>query len=513
MSKQTLAVVSSQKIWQEQEDLHTQEKRTPAPLNARKLDVRKLAELFPSVPADKLHTLGNDLRAFFHVNKHKNATISPSLMDYLIGQIDEILSAQINVILQAEPLKSLEKTWRNLYFLVSRVDFTQNIFVEFISVSKNDLLHDFQDVPSIIKSGLYYHIYTSEFGQFGGTPVAAVIADYTITHSQNDLQLLQYVSSVAAMAHAPFFAAAGMEFFDIGSWGELSNIMDLNSLFDMPRYAKWNSFRNNPNARYIGLTLPGFLLRLPYHESQGELSTSFDFVEDVSCEENFCWGNTAFALAVLLADSFAKYRWCVNIIGPDGGGSIDNLLCSEHHALQGLKQKVATRSLITEKREFELANLGFIPMSIHKNPHEAVFFSANSVLRAKQFPSTQEGAAEQISFKLSTQFPYMMLINRLAHYIKVLQRENTGLWRERHDLSRELNGWINQYVTAMDTPDAVTRSKRPLRMAEIVVQDVEGSSGWYSIAVHVKPHFKYMGVNFTLSLEGKLERNTVPVEM
>lgn len=433
--------------------------------------------------------------------------ISPALADYLIALIDEALSAQVNAILHHPDFMALEASWRSLLFLTERLDFTQNIRLEYINVSKADLLKDFQDAPEVVKSGLYRHIYTAEFGQFGGTPVGAIIADYTFGPGPEDIQLLQYAASVACMAHTPFFAAAGKKFFGLDEWRFLPDIIDLPAVLDSPRHARWNTFRNNPNARYIGLTLPGFLLRLPYGTKNAIPASSFNFIEESHTDDAFCWGNTAFALAARLGDSFAKYRWCVNIIGPDGGGSVEGLPCGPHEAMLGIQDKIPTRAIISERREYELAELGFISLALGKTPYEAVFYSANSVLKSKSFPKTPEGAAAEISFRLSTQFPYMMLMNRLAHYIKILQRENMGAWRERGELAKELNRWISQYVTAMDTPDALTRSRRPLRMAHIDVREIDNEAGWYAVTMLARPHFKYMGVNFNLSLEGRLERS------
>ncbi|MDL2216718.1 type VI secretion system contractile sheath large subunit [Desulfovibrio sp. OttesenSCG-928-M14] len=453
--------------------------------------------------------LTQGLRALLRLAGPDAANASPALADFLIALIDEKISAQVNAILHHHDFTALESSWRGLLFLTERLDFTQNIVLEYINVSKTDLLRDFQDAPEVVRSGLYRHVYTAEFGQFGGAPVAAIIADFSFSPSHQDIQLLQYVASVASMAHAPFFAAAGKEFFGLDEWRFLPDIKDLPGLMDSPRHARWNAFRANPNARYIGLTLPGFLLRLPYGESGYTPAASFSFNEETHDEDAFCWGNTAFALAACLGDSFAKYRWCVNVIGPDGGGRVENLPCGPHDAMLGIQDKIPTRAIVTERREYELAELGFISLAIGKTPYEAVFFSANSPLKPKAFPKTQEGAEAALSFRLSTQFPYMMLMNRLAHYIKVLQRENMGAWKERDELARELNRWVSQYVTAMDTPDALTRSRRPLRMARIDVREIDNEAGWYAISILARPHFKYMGVNFTLSLEGKLERSGV----
>ena len=431
--------------------------------------------------------------------------ISGALVDEMIAELDAKLSAQVNEILHNESFSRLESAWRSMKFLVDNTDFRQNIKIEFINVSKSDLLDDFEDAPEVVKSGLYKHVYTAEYGQFGGQPVGAIIANYEFGPKPQDMQLLQYVASVASMSHAPFIAAAGKEFFGIDSWDQLPNLKDLHSVFEMPQYAKWRSFRESEDARYVGLTPPKFLLRLPYGENSVP-AKSFNFKEEAVRDDEFCWGNTAFCFASRLTDSFAKYRWCSNIIGPQGGGAVENLPLYQFESMGQMQTKIPTQVLISERREYELAEEGFIALTMRKGSDNAAFFSANSVLKPKTFPNTPEGKEAEMNFKLSTQLPYMMIMNRLAHYIKVIQRENIGSWKERVDLERELNKWISQYVTEMDTPDPTTRSKRPLRMAKITVSDVEGDPGWYSVSLMARPHFKYMGASFTLSLVGKLEK-------
>jgi type VI secretion system protein ImpC len=431
--------------------------------------------------------------------------VSAALVDEMIADIDHKLSAQVNAVIHNEEFKKLESAWRGMKFLVDRTDFRQNIKLEFINVAKQDLLDDFEDAPEVTKSGLYKHLYTAEFGQFGGQPVGAVVANYEFGPGPQDIQLLTYMASVAAMAHAPFIAAAGKEFFGIESWDALPNLKDLHSIFEMPQYTKWRGFRENEDSRYVGLTLPRFLLRVPYGPESVPAKT-FAFTEEANTTEDFCWGNTAFAFASRLTDSFAKYRWCANIIGPQGGGSVDNLPIYTYEAMGQVQTKTPTQVLISERREYELAEEGFIALTMRKGADNAAFFSANSALRPKVFANTAEGKEAEMNYKLSLQLPYMMIMNRLAHYIKVIQRENIGTWKERIDLERELNIWISQYVTEMDDPDPVTRSKRPLRMAQIEVSDVAGEPGWYSVNLKARPHFKYMGSSFTLSLVGKLDK-------
>lgn len=447
------------------------------------------------------------LQAFLKqlVQTGSEAKISGAMVDDMLSEIDQKLSAQVNSIMHAESFQKLESSWRSLKFLVDRTDFRQNIKVEFMNVSKEDLLADFEDAPEVVKSGLYKQVYTAEYGQFGGQPIGAMVANYDFGPGPQDVSLLQYVASVAAMGHAPFVAAAGKEFFGIDSWEQLPNLKDLHSIFEMPQYTKWRSFRESEDARYVGLTLPKFLLRLPYG-SNTVPAKSFNFQEQAEGNDDFCWGNTAFAFASRLTDSFAKYRWCANIIGPQGGGAVENLPLYQFEAMGQTQTKIPTQVLISERREYELAEEGFIALTMRKGSDNAAFFSANSAQNGKVFPNTPEGKEAELNFRLSTQLPYMMIMNRLAHYIKVIQRENIGTWKERTDLETELNKWISQYVTEMDNPDPITRSKRPLRLAKIAVNDVAGDPGWYSVTLMARPHFKYMGASFTLSLVGKLDK-------
>ena len=105
----------------------------------------------------------------------------------------------------------------------------------------------------------------AEYGQHGGEPVASIIANYEIGASSRDIGLLQELASVASMAHAPVIAAVSPSMFDIKDWGELAGLNDLASVFEGPQYTKWTAFRESADARYVGLTMPRFMLRAPYH--------------------------------------------------------------------------------------------------------------------------------------------------------------------------------------------------------------------------------------------------------
>ena len=423
--------------------------------------------------------------------------VNKAVVDSMIVELDRKISRQVDEILHDNSFQQLESAWRGLKLLVDRTDFRENIKLDVLHATKEELLDDFEFAPEITQSGLYQHVYAGGYGQFGGEPVAGIIGHYDFTPS---------TPAVGAMAHAPFLSAVAPSFFGIDSFEELPNIKDFKAIFEGPKYARWRSLRESEDARYLGLTAPRFLLRMPYDPVENPIKT-FNYRETVSEDhDHYLWGNTAYLLAERLTDSFAKYRWCPNIIGPQSGGAVENLPVHTYEALGQLQAKIPTEVLVTDRREFEMAEEGFISLTMRKGSDNAAFFSANSVQKPKVFPNTPEGKDAETNYKLGTQLPYMFIINRLAHYIKVLQREQIGSWKERQDLERELNTWIRQYVADQENPPSDVRSRRPLRAASIQVSDVEGDPGWYQVSMSVRPHFKYMGANFELSLVGRLDK-------
>lgn len=436
----------------------------------------------------------------------KDEKINKLLVDKMIAQIDQKISLQMDEIIHNKEFQSVESKWRGLYMLTERTDFRQNIIIEIINVSKEDLMEDFEDSLDITKSGLYKHIYTSGYGQFGGQPVGTIIADYEISPSNYDMKFLTKVSSIAAMAHAPFISSAGPKFFGLDSFEGLPDLKDIEDVLNSPQFAAWRGFRQNEDSKYVGLTLPRFLLRAPYDPEDNPIS-KFVYKENVSANhENYLWGNTVYAFASKLTESFANYRWCTNIIGPKSGGELKDLPVHTFESMGDIEMKIPTEILISDRREYELSEQGFIPLVMRKGANSAAFFAASSAQVPKVFPDTPEGNSAQLNYKLGTQLPYLFAITRMSHYIKVLQREHIGSWRERSDLERELNKWAKQYVANQENPSSEIRSKRPFKNMAIEVSDIENDPGWYKVRLSLRPHFKYMGASFELSLVGKLDK-------
>jgi type VI secretion system protein ImpC len=435
-----------------------------------------------------------------------NEKVDRTAVDAMIAEIDQRLSAQVNEILHHPDVQKLESAWRSLRWAIERIDFRENVRVEILPVQREALQADLEDAPDLTKSGFYKIVYSNEYGVFGGKPYGAMNMNFDFGPGPQDVELLRKVAAVAAMSHVPVVANASPEFFGDKEFKGLPNLRDLKSLFEGPQYARWRGFRESEDARYVGLAMPRFLLRLPYGEKTVPVK-AFNFTEDVvDHHDRYLWGHASNALVTRIADSFAKFRWAPNIIGPQAGGTVEALPLHQYEAMGEIQTKIPTEILLTERREYELSEEGFIGLVYRKDADNACFFSANSVQKAKTFGSSASGKEAETNYRLGTQLPYMFIMTRLAHYIKVLQREQIGSWKDRATLERELNSWINQYVSEMEDPAPSVRSQRPLREARVTVEDVEGQPGWYRCNLKVRPHFKYMGASFTLSLVGKLDK-------
>lgn len=426
--------------------------------------------------------------------------IDKGLLDEYIARIDAAVSEQLDAVLHHPEFQRLEAAWRSLRFLVERADPKANIKVELLDVSKEELAEEIEDVTDITQSGLYHHVYVEEYDTPGGEPLAAMVSDYEFDSSARDINLLTELSRIAASAHCPFLGSVGKRFFNKDSLDEVMRIPDLASYLDKAEYARWRGFRDSEDARYVGLTLPRFLLRLPYGEDQP--ARGFDYRERVTGEdhERYLWGSAAFAFAANMARSFKAYGWTVNIRGPESGGKLEQLPIHTFDIGRGIQAKTPTEVLISENRELELANQGFIPLSYYKNTDYACFFSANSAQRPPSYASSVATANARINARL----PYIFLVSRLAHYLKVLQRENIGSAKSRQDLENELNDWLQGLVTKMQNPDPDLVATRPLREGAVQVEEVPDNPGYYRVSMSVMPHFQVEGIDMKLSLVSQM---------
>jgi type VI secretion system protein ImpC len=430
--------------------------------------------------------------------------IDKTLLDRFIAQIDQTISGQLDAILHHPDFQKLESAWRGLHFMVDRCDFRCNTKVEVLDCSKEDLLEDFEESPEIIQTGLYRHVYVSEYDTPGGQPFSSIVANYEFDVSAQDITLLRETSKVSASAHCPFLASVGAKFFGKSSVEDIAKINDLSNYMEKAEFTRWRSFRETEDSRYVGLLTPRFLLRMPYGQDSTPVR-SFNYEEDVSSQDhgNYLFGNPVFAFAGNIAQSFAKHGWAVNIRGPEAGGKVANLPVHMHDTGKGMQIKMPTEMLISETRELEMANLGFIPLSYYKNSDFACFFSANSVQKPAEYADASANANSMINARL----PYIFLVSRLAHYLKVLQRENIGSSKSRQKLETELNDWLQTLVTKMKDPAPELIATHPLRDGEVTVREIPENPGYYSVDLFVRPHFQIEGVDVKLNLVAQMPRD------
>jgi len=429
--------------------------------------------------------------------------IDKAVLDCQIAEIDRRISLQLDEILHAEPFQRLESVWRSLDFLVQRTDFRKNVKINILDVSKEELAEDFEDVPETIQSGLYKHVYTDEYDTPGGEPYAAMISGFEFDSGAEDVSLLQELSKVAAACHCPFVGAATSKFFAKERAVDLTKIEDLHNYMERSDFLRWNSFRNTEDSRYVGLTLPRFSLRLPYGPDTLPVK-EFVYKENVAGpnSDKYLWGSAAFAFASNMVRSFIDNGWCVQIRGPEAGGKVDNLPVHIFDAGRGTEVKIPTEILIPETREFEFAQEGFIPLSFYKNRDYACFFSANSAQKPQEFDSPIVTA----NMRINSRLPYIFLISRIAHYLKVIQRENIGSTKSRKVLHEELTRWVKKLVTEMKDPGPELIATHPLKDADVDVSEIEDNPGFFRVSLSVIPHFQIEGIDINLSLVSKLPK-------
>ncbi|NYH21118.1 type VI secretion system contractile sheath large subunit [Paraburkholderia bryophila] len=429
--------------------------------------------------------------------------LDKSLLDFHIGRLDRQISRQLDAVMHTREFQALESRWRGLKFTVDRTDFRRNARIELLDVSKDALLRDFEDTPEIVQSGLYRHTYIEEYDTPGGQPISAMISDYEFTNSPQDIGLLRNLSKVASAAHMPFIGSVGPKFFGKETMEEVAAIQDIGNYFDRAEYIKWKSFRDTDDARYIGLTMPRVLGRLPYGADTTPVR-SFNYEEAVKGPDHdrYLWVNASFAFAANMVRSFVSNGWCVQIRGPQAGGKVEDLPVHLYDLGTGYLPKIPTEVLIPETREFEFANLGFIPLSFYKNHDFACFFSASSAQKPAPYETREATANSRINARL----PYIFLLSRIAHYLKLIQRENIGTTKDRRLLELELNSWIKGLVTEMKDPGDELQSSHPLREAKVTVEDIEDNPGFFRIKLFIVPHFQVEGMDIGLSLVSQMPK-------
>ncbi len=419
-----------------------------------------------------------------------------------IAQIDHLLSLQLNEIMHSAAFQKLEGSWRGLRYLVDHSETGTNLKIRVLNVSKKELLRDIEKAPEFDQSALFKKVYEEEYGVFGGAPFGTLIGDYEFGKHPEDIALLDGISHVAAQAHAPFVSAAAPELLNLESFTQLDAPRDLAKIFDSTEYAKWKSFRTGEDSRYVALCLPRTLGRLPYgRETKPIEEFAYEEHVDGTDHSKYLWTNAAYSLASRMTNSFALYGMCVAMRGVEGGGLIEGLPTHNFYTDEGdIALKCPTELPITDRREKELADLGFAPLVHCKGTDYAAFFSVQSC----QKPKTYDTDSANANARLSAQLPYIMAVSRFAHYLKAMMRDKIGSFMSREEAEIFLNRWITKYVTPDDTASPAAKAERPLREARIDVSEVPGKPGVYRAVAFLRPHFQLDELTVSLRLVAEL---------
>ena len=423
----------------------------------------------------------------------------------LIASIDAKLTEQINKIIHNADFQKLEGAWRGLHHLVTHTETDEMLKIRVMNISKQDLGKTLKKYKGTAwdQSPMFKKMYEEEYGQFGGAPYGCLVGDYHFDQTAPDVELLTQIAQISAASHAPFITGASPTVLQMDSWQELANPRDLTKIFETPEYAAWKSLRESEDSRYLGLTMPRFLSRLPYGAKTNPVE-DFDFEEDTEGQDHskFTWANSAYAMATNINQSFKAFGWCSRIRGIESGGAVEGLPVHTFPTDDGgVDMKCPTEIAISDRREAELAKNGFMPLVHKKNSDFAAFIGAQSM----QKPAEYDDPDATANANLAARLPYLFATCRFAHYLKCIVRDKVGSFKERDDMQKWLNKWILQYVDGdpVNSSEA-TKARKPLAAAEVVVEEVEGNPGYYTSKFFLRPHYQLEGLTVSLRLVSKL---------
>lgn len=427
-------------------------------------------------------------------------------IDARVAELDQLISRQLSAVMHAPEFQKLEGSWTGLHYLVKNTATSTSLKIKMMNATKKELVKDFQTALEFDQSTMFKKVYEEEFGTFGGAPFGALIGDFEITRQPEDMYFIEQMSHVAAASHAPYISAASPELFGLETYGDLGKPRDLSKIFDTVEYAKWKSFRESEDSRYVGLTLPRFLGRLPFNPKDGATVEGFNFVEDVDGTDHhkYLWCNSAYAFATKLTKAFDDFGWCAAIRGVEGGGLVEDLPTHTFKTDEGeVALKCPTEIAITDRREKELSDLGFISLVHCKDTDYAAFFGAQSSQKAKKY-NTDSANANAV---LSAQLQYIFAVSRIAHYMKSMMRDKIGSFAAASNVQDFLNRWLTQYVLLDDNASQEQKAQFPLREASVQVSEVPGRPGVYRAVSFLRPHFQLDELSVSLRLVAELPQS------
>ncbi len=434
-------------------------------------------------------------------NKNITTTLNTTISD-----IDHIISKQLTHIMHHDEFQKLEGSWRGIHHTVQNCQTDASLKIQLMSLTKEELHKDLSKAVEFDQSQMFKKIYESEFGIAGGEPYAMIVGDYEFTNHPQDVETMSLMSNISAAGFCPFISSASPALFGFEDWDELTKPRDLHKVFKSIEYTKWNAFRESDDSRFVSLTMPRVLARLPYGEATKatenfnyeEFELDTDGVRSVKTHtDDYCWMNSAYTMAVNMATAFSDSGFCTAIRGAEGGGKVEGLATHVFTSDDGDPDiQCPTEVGITDRREAELSSLGFLPLCHYKNTDYAVFFGGQSCQKAKKYDNPDATANAEIS----TRLPYIMATARFAHYLKVMARDKIGSFMSTDDVETWLNDWIMGFVNETKGGGQAIRAKFPLAEARVQVVEVPGEPGCYNAIAWLKPWLQMEELSASLRL-------------
>ncbi len=424
-----------------------------------------------------------------------------------IAQLDELITSQVNAILHHPDFQQLEASWRGIHYLVRQTDSNPRCKIKLLSVSWDELAKDQRRAIEFDQSQLFKKVYENEFGMPGGEPFGLLIGDYQVRPKIGDIDALRGIMGTAAAAFAPFVAAAHPEMFGLDDLGAMQRSINFDQIFAQKKYTVWNSLRNEPDARFVGLTVPRVLWRLPYVEDNSRID-GFCFGEEVGGPDRsrYLWGNAGYAFAGVVLRSFIQSGWLAAIRGVhrdfDQGGLVTELPVHDFSTDgPGIAQKTSTEVAIIEDQEKQLSDLGFIPLSDCKNTEFSAFYSCQSIQRPTRYTTPEAN----LNARISTMLHYMLCVSRFAHYIKRMMRDKTGSFTSAEDCESMIHDWLANYVSLSPDASDEVKASRPLREATVEIREIPGRPGSYKAGIKLWPHFELDELNASIKIDTDLK--------
>lgn len=427
-----------------------------------------------------------------------------------IAYMDELLSKQVNAVIHHPDFQKLEGAWMGLKHLVYNTPTDQKLKIRVMNISKDELSRQLDKFSAESgdrgwdQSPLFKRIFEKRLDTLGGEPIGCIVGDYQFSHKPDDVQLLGRIARISGAAMAPFIASASPAMLGLKNWQKLPDLASLENKVATPEYAAWRSLRQSEDARFVSLTLPRFLARLPYEPKRGD---AFAFTEDMAPDAevnpdsadghgNYSWANAAYAMGTNIAASFATSGFCVAIRGVENGGLVEGLpIHAFPNDVGGIDEKCPTEIAISQRRENELSKLGFLPLLHYTGTDKGVFIGAQTI----QQPTKYDDVKATENAELSARLPYVFMVSRFGHYLKKMLYHWVGSGKDLVGVQQELNDWISQYISDRSSADDV-KARLPLADAKIVVAEVEGKPGFYTAEAFLQPHIQLEGVAVKLGV-------------